>query len=437
MYRILKKRAYRGRVLKSLDRSQAIVDLSPTGTVLDANSNFLGLMGYKRREILGKSHRLFMDPAEAESDAYREFWAALNRGEFQSAEFRRIAKNGEEKWIQATYNPVKGVTGRVLKIVKLATDITEVKRAQRDIQNRSQAVIEFSPDGSILTANERFLSSTGYSIDDIKGKHHRIFMPAGEADTQEYADFWKALGRGEPIQGEFKRVRKNGDDLWLQGAYNPVYGLNGEVVRVVKGVSDITEQVAAKHEADEVGRAIAISVAEMSAAISEINKTVVSSADLAESTRTGTAEVCTVVGALDAKSAAIGQVVGLIQGLSGQTNLLALNATIEAARAGEAGHGFAVVANEVKMLANQTTKGAGDISTSIEGIQSEISSAVEMIESISESVADVSAMTSAVAQAVEEHSTVVANMNHSAERLLALSRGPQPAVGTGALAEIG
>ena len=253
-------------------------------------------------------------------------------------------------------------------------------------------------------------------------------MPEGEAETEEYAEFWQALGRGEYIRGEFKRVRKNGDDLWLQGAYNPVFGQNGEVTRVVKGVSDITERVAAKHEADAVGRDIAMSVAEMTAAINEINQTVASSAQLAETTRNGTAEVCTVVGALDAKSAAIGQVVGLIQGLSGQTNLLALNATIEAARAGEAGHGFAVVANEVKMLANQTTKGAGDISTSIEGIQSEITSAVDMIESISESVADVSAMTNAVAQAVEEHSTVVANMNQSAERLLALSRGSEETV---------
>lgn len=423
MFRILRKRAHRTRVLKSLDRSQAIVDLSPTGTVLDANANFLKLMGYQRREIVGKTHRLFMDPVEAESSAYKEFWSALNRGEFQSAEFRRIAKNGDEKWIQATYNPVRGVSGRIIKITKLATDITAAKKSQRDIQNRSQAVIEFEPNGLIITANELFLSATGYSLSEIRGKHHRIFMPPGKAETEEYADFWAALGRGEYIQGEFKRVRRDGEDLWLQGAYNPVFTPSGEIIRVIKGVSDITEQVEAKHEADEVGRAIAVSVAEMTAAISEITKTVVSSANLAENTRTGTAEVCDMVGALDAKSAAIGQVVGLIQGLSGQTNLLALNATIEAARAGEAGHGFAVVASEVKMLANQTAKGAGDISNSIEGIQSEISGAVEMIQSISESVADVSAMTSAVASAVEEHSAVVANMNNSAERLLALSRG--------------
>ena len=168
MIRILKRRANRGRVMRTLDRSQAIVDLAPDGRVLDANANFLALMGYRRREIVGKSHRLFMDPAEAESASYQEFWQALNRGEFQAAEFRRIAKNGEEKWIQATYNPVRGVTGRVQKIVKLATDITDVKRAQREIQNRSQAVIEFSPDGRILTANPLFLAATGYALEEIK-----------------------------------------------------------------------------------------------------------------------------------------------------------------------------------------------------------------------------------------------------------------------------
>jgi len=422
MIRILKRRAHRGRVMRTLDRSQAMVDLAPNGTVLDANGNFLALMGYKRREIVGKSHRMFMDPVEADSESYQEFWRALNRGEFQAAEFRRIAKNGEEKWIQATYNPVRGLSGRIVKIVKLATDITEVKRAQREVQNRSQAVIEFSPQGQILGANPLFLAATGYRLEEIKGQHHRIFMPPGEAETDSYAGFWASLARGEYLQGEFKRVKKNGDDLWLHGAYNPVFDRSGTVIRVVKSVSDITTQVAAKQEADAIGRAIAESVAEMKAAMNEISKTVVSSATMAETTRASTAEVFDMVGALDEKSAEIGQVVGLIQGLSGQTNLLALNATIEAARAGEAGHGFAVVANEVKTLANQTTKGAGDISTSIEGIQAEITGAVDMIESISESVAEVSTMTIAVAQAVEEHSAVVADMNSSAERLLALSR---------------
>jgi len=408
-------------LIDSLGRSQAVIEFEPDGTIITANQNFLGALGYRLDEIVGQHHRIFVDPIEAQSDSYRKFWEDLGAGTFQSAEYRRIAKQGDEIWIQATYNPVVDDDGDVLRVVKFASDVTAQKLSQKEIQDRSQAVIEFLPDGTIMAANTLFLQTVGYSLEELVGQHHRMFMPPGQADTAEYQDFWPSLARGEFLQGEFQRVDRAGNELWLQGAYNPMLDQNGEVVRVVKGVSNITEQVQAKREADRVGQSIAQSVSEMADAIDEISRTVVRTADLAQTAEGGASRASTKVSELDQASNAIGKVIDLIQGLSEQTNLLALNATIEAARAGEAGQGFAVVANEVKLLATQTSEAAGDIRNSIETIQGEISSVVHMIAEITESVTEVSNEASGVAAAIEEQSVVMGQMNNSAEELLAIN----------------
>ena len=408
-------------VMESLHRSQAVIEFEPNGTIVTANANFLGAVGYQANEIVGRHHRMFVDPLEADTEAYEQFWRDLAAGTFQQGEYRRLGKGGKEIWIQATYNPVFDDAGEVTKVIKFASDVTQQKVSQREIQDRSQAVIEFLPDGTIVTANNLFLQTVGYSLDQIQGQHHRMFMPPGQADTEEYAQFWPSLARGEFKQGEFERVDSRGNELWLQGAYNPVFGANGEVIRVVKGVGDITEQVKAKRDADRVGHSIAQSVGEMTEAIDEISRTVVRTADLANTAENGASEASTMVGGLDEASNAIGRVIDLIQGLSEQTNLLALNATIEAARAGEAGQGFAVVANEVKLLATQTSEAAGDIRVSIEAIQGEITTVVEKIQAISDSVTEVSNEASAVAAAIEEQSVVMGRMNESAQELLAIN----------------
>lgn len=409
------------RIFESLHRSLAIIEFEPNGTILSANENFLATLGYRLDEVVGKHHKMFVDPHHAESDVYRDFWASLNAGVFQSAEFERIGKSGNRLWIQATYNPVFGEDGSVISVIKLATDITQAKLAQKEIQDRSQAVIEFEPDGTIIDANALFLDTVGYAIEELRGQHHRMFMPPGEADTQEYRDFWPSLARGDFKQGEFQRVDKRGRDLWLQGAYNPVLGADGSVVRVVQAVTNATDQIVAKKEADRVGRSIAESVTQMSAAIREISQNINQTAGLAQTAEMNTSEATHVVDELNSNSSAIGRIVEVIHGLSGQTNLLALNATIEAARAGEAGSGFAVVANEVKMLANQTGDASGDIGSSIETIQADIARVVTTIETIAEAVAEVSAMTNSVASAVEEQSALMSDMNTSADELLALS----------------
>jgi len=408
-------------IMDSLNRSQAVIEFKPDGTILQANANFLGALGYTADEIVGKHHSLFVDPDFAKSVRYANFWAALARGEFQSAEFQRFGKGGREVWIQATYNPVLDDNGNVCMVVKFATDITAQKQSQMDIQNRSQAVIEFEPDGTIVHANDLFLSTVGYSLREIKGNHHRMFMPPGEGATSEYAEFWKSLARGEFKQGEFRRVDKQGRELWLQGAYNPVFDSKGNVVKVTKGVANITEQVNGKEHADRIGKSIAQSVGEMTSAIEEIAGNISQTAKLAKDAE-GNAEAATkIVSELDSSSTTIGRIVNVIQDLSEQTNLLALNATIEAARAGETGRGFAVVANEVKMLANQTGSATSDIRESIESIQASIASVVSAIDGIASGVTEVSTNTTTVAAAVEEQSALMGGMNQTAEELLAIN----------------
>ena len=409
------------RILASLGRSQAIIEFEPDGTIIHANENFLGALGYTADEIVGRHHRMFVEPHYGESADYAEFWASLQRGESKSAEFQRFGKNGREVWIQATYNPILDDSEQtVTSVVKFATDITKQKISRREIQNRSQAIIEFKPDGTILTANELFLQTVGFSLDQIRGQHHRMFMPPGDDQTPEYLDFWPSLARGEFKQGEFRRQTSSGEELWLQGAYNPVVDSNGEVIKVVKGVTNITDQVISKKEADRIGTQIANDVGEMTSAISEIAENINRTASLAQNTEANASDASRMVGDLNTSSETIGRVVEVIQRLAEQTNMLALNATIEAARAGDAGRGFAVVANEVKMLASQTGEATNDISASIESIQTEVASVVNEIEGIVETIAEVSEKTTTVAAAVEQQSYLMSDINGSANQLLAL-----------------
>ncbi len=234
--------------LTALDKSQAVIEFSMDGTILSANDNFLQAMGYRLEEVQGQHHRIFMDAKEAESPAYSQFWQQLNRGEFVAAEFKRMAKGHKEIWIQASYNPIFDESGRPVKVVKFATDITHQKvqaadyEGQIDAIGKSQAVIEFTMDGMITSANDNFLNTLGYSIEEIKGQHHSLFVEPEYKNSSEYQQFWQALNRGEFSSGEYKRLGKDGKEIWIQASYNPILDLNGKPVKVVKYASDITAQ---------------------------------------------------------------------------------------------------------------------------------------------------------------------------------------------------
>ncbi|MBD3850568.1 MAG: PAS domain S-box protein [Acidobacteria bacterium] len=236
-------------VYEALDRVQAIIEFDLDGKVVKANENFLNIFGYDLDEVAGKHHRIFCDPQYASSDAYAEFWQMLGRGEFHEAEFKRLAKGGRELWLRASYNPVFDKDGKPVRVVKFATDVTESKLKTAEFEgmaqaiDRAQAVIEFDLDGTVITANQNFLRIFGYGLDEIRGKHHKIFCDPGFAESLAYAEFWQKLGRGEYETDEFKRIAKDGTEVWLQASYNPIFDADGKLLKVVKFASDISDEV--------------------------------------------------------------------------------------------------------------------------------------------------------------------------------------------------
>ncbi|WP_028349202.1 methyl-accepting chemotaxis protein [Bradyrhizobium murdochi] len=248
MFQFLKSSSTDKALADALGRSQAVIEFGMDGTILTANNNFLKALGYSLGEIKGKHHSMFVDPSQRDSQAYRDFWTALKRGEYQAAEYRRIGKGGKEVWIQATYNPVLDGSGKPCKVVKFATDITARKiKSMEDASqiaaiNRTQAVIAFEMDGTVITANDNFLKAMGYTLAEIQGKHHSMFVAPSERDSAAYRQLWASLNRGESQQAEYKRIGKGGKEVWILASYNPVLDEKGRPFRVVKFATDITSQ---------------------------------------------------------------------------------------------------------------------------------------------------------------------------------------------------
>ncbi len=241
-------------MLDALDRSQAVIRFTPDGVIQHANDNFLGAVGYRLDEIVGQHHQMFVNREYAASTEYSTFWQELRNGKINSGEFCRFKKDGSAIWIQASYNPVYDENGRVVQVVKFATDITEAKlnnayfEGQIEAINKSQAVIEFDIDGNILSANDNFLNTVGYTLPEIQGKHHSMFVESGYKASAEYANFWSQLKQGQYFSGEFKRVGKNGKEVFIQASYNPILDQNGKPFRVVKYASDITPRTQAVND---------------------------------------------------------------------------------------------------------------------------------------------------------------------------------------------
>ena len=234
--------------VEAIKKSMAVIEFNLDGTIITANDLFLNAMGYSLEEIEGKHHSMFANPEYAKSQEYKNFWAKLNQGKFESGEFKRLGKNGKEVWIQASYNPLMNSEGKPYKVIKFATDITAQKIQNADYEgqisaiDKSQATIEFNMDGTIITANDIFLDAMGYTLEEVRGKHHSMFAEPEYAAGQEYKDFWAKLNRGEFEAGEYKRLGKDGKEVWIQASYNPILDLNGNPFKVVKYAADITAQ---------------------------------------------------------------------------------------------------------------------------------------------------------------------------------------------------
>lgn len=240
-------------VIEAIEQTQAVIEFDLQGKILRANKNFLDLLGYSLEEVRGRPHSMFMPSEYANSQEYRAFWQNLRTGKPQTGEFRRITKCGTCVWIQATYTPI-GRAGKVQRIVKFATDVTAqvLEHARNESQikaiNRAQAIIEFSPDGTILDANENFLTLMGYSLNEIRGEKHQIFVPPAERESRAYSDFWHKLRAGKFETADYQRVTKRGKSVWIHATYNPIVNPAGEVVRVIKFASDITAEVLLNQE---------------------------------------------------------------------------------------------------------------------------------------------------------------------------------------------
>lgn len=260
-------------LVEAISRSQAIIEFTPDGTILDANENFLKTVGYRLDEIRGKHHSLFVRPQDRESAEYRSFWATLARGEVMSGEFRRMGKEGRDIWLQASYSPILGRAGRVVRVVKVAADVSEAKRRAIETDGeiaairRSQAVISFAMDGTILDANDNFLKALGYRLDEIVGRNHSLFVSESYARSPDYRRFWDDLRAGQFQSNEFQRFGKGGKEVWIQATYNPILDEDGKPVKVVKFATDRTEQVSLRKHREAVQRQIDVDLDAVAAAI--------------------------------------------------------------------------------------------------------------------------------------------------------------------------
>ena len=358
-------------VIEAVRDSVTYIEFAPDGTIRDANERFLETVGRARSDLIGAHHRILCDADYAASTAYRTFWDRLRLGESHSGTFPRRRANGERLWLEATYFPVRGEQGEVNRVVKIASDVTARAEQLRDHEavfdalDRSMAVISFTPSGEILDANRNFLDAVGYSLDEVRGRHHRMFCD--EAFYRDNPDFWERLAGGAFRSGRFRRRRSNGDELWLEATYNPVFDHDGNVEKVIKFATDVTAAVHAAEQTRDAS-ALAYSTAQQTADIAARGAdSLRTSIETSEQIRELIAEAKGVIGNLDAESKNIETIVATISAVADQTNLLALNAAIEAARAGEQGRGFAVVADEVRQLAARTSTATTEIAEVIHG----------------------------------------------------------------------
>ncbi|EKE75666.1 methyl-accepting chemotaxis protein [Gallaecimonas xiamenensis] len=362
-------------VISALSRSQALISFTPQGEVLRANGNFLKLTGYRLEDIQGQHHRMFCRPDFASSTEYRQFWTKLGQGEFVAGRFERRNKAGDTLWLEASYNPLLDKDGRVVRVVKLATDVTDkvrqgqAARNQLAALNKAMAVISFDTQGRVTDANQNFLSTMGYRLEQVLGQHHSLFCEPAYARSSEYRLFWDKLTKGQFISGQFERRNAYGEPVWLEASYNPILDDKGRVTQVVKFASDVTQLVRRhQQEAQQASEAFDISRQTEQMAVKGTG-IIQEAANQMQAIAQRLGHSADALGNLGQHARQITSIIETIGEIASQTNLLALNAAIEAARAGDQGRGFAVVADEVRNLAKRTSESTSEIARMITQIQ--------------------------------------------------------------------
>ena len=367
---------------EALRAHNAMIEFAPDGTILDANEAFLQTVGYPLERVAGNHHSMFCTADDRNSDQYREFWRLLAAGQSHSGLFQRVKADGTILWLQATYYPVT-VNGQVEKVIKLAQDVTDDVNERRrqsfilQALDRSQAIIEFSPEGRVEEANENFLRVMGYSRDEIIGQHHRMFCD--DKFYREHPDFWTDLASGDFKNGRFERVKHSGEKVWLEATYNPIYDGNNKIVKVIKFANDISERVKTVRDIVDIAASNSNRMADLTNHGTSLLQDAVNNSKFATD---NVAQAGDSIEELKSKSSEITAIVTTISAIAEQTNLLALNAAIEAARAGEQGRGFAVVADEVRTLASRTNTSTIEIDEMVRANESLTAQAMDIMKRV-------------------------------------------------------
>lgn len=373
-------------VKSSLDSEMLVLQLDPQGRIEMVNGNFESEMLYRAEQLLGRNIEDIVPTHVKSLDFYQRMKSAISRGEHLNGAFRLLRGNGQEAWLRSILQPVKNCEGRIKYFTLHSSDLTRTIETSREHESlikalmRSTAVIEFDLDGIILTANERFLATVGYRLEQIRGKHHRMFCEPQEVNSAGYQAFWDRLRRGEYVAERFKRIDAHGRVIWLEASYNPIFDAHDVLYKVVKFATVITDQVnqeLAVAEAADVAYNTSLGT-DVSArkATEVVTQTVTVMRGLEASMQ----EAADGIQALDTQSRVIGSIIKTISDIAGQTNLLALNAAIEAARAGEQGRGFAVVADEVRQLASRTSTATEEIARVVQQNEQLAQAAVSIID---------------------------------------------------------
>ena len=412
--------------IAAIHKAQAVIEFDLEGHVLMANQNFLDTMGYELDEVLGQHHRMFVVPEDRESAEYLAFWDKLAQGAHDAGRYRRIRRDGGDVWLQASYNPIFDKHGRPFKVIKYAIDITKQQRRQADTEgqleaiSKVQAIIEFELDGTIIRANDLFLNAVGYREDEVRGRHHSMFVLPEEARSGAYAEFWRKLRGGQHDTGQYLRIGKNGRHVWIEASYNPIFDAEGRPFKVVKFATDITKRFTAA----QTLRVAVQGLTENAERASQANSLAQDACRVAEEGGKTVAGVVRTMGAITDSSKRISEIIGVMDGIAFQTNILALNAAVEAARAGEQGRGFAVVAGEVRALAQRSATAAKEIKTLIEASSDSVERGSQRVAQASATMSSVlhSAASSAplmgeIATASSEQSVGIEQINQAVTHL--------------------
>lgn len=393
----------------SLDEDMLRITLDPQGNVLSVNQRLQSELNLIADKLVGK-HLTELVPKNARNTPhFNRMKAAIERSEHWNGALQIEKSSGDDAWIRAIVQPIVNGRGKLERFVVYGSELTRTIKTSREHEdmlkalNRSTAVIEFSLDGTILRANDNFLRTMGYrSNEEIVGKHHRIFCENEEANSPGYKEFWRKLSTGQFVSDRFKRIDSYGQVVWLEASYNPIHNSEGELYKVVKFATVITELVNQELAVSDAAK-IAFDVSEITGQQTAQGQQVVSTTiEKMEALVAQMKQASAGIEALNEQSKRIEDLVTSISGIADQTNLLALNAAIEAARAGEQGRGFAVVADEVRQLASRTNSTTEEISTVVTENLKRTRTAVELIAACQAQAGDTLDLSTQAGQVMED-----------------------------------